>query len=473
MHGDAARVYRWASVTKPVTALACLVAAEEGTIDLDEPAGPPGSTFRHLLAHASGLPLDGGEPDRAAGRAADLLRPRLRRPRRGARRPRRDAVRRLPARGACSEPLGLARPLRGATRLGRCTARSTTCSRSGASCSRRRSSRRRRSPRRRRCSSRAWSACCRASAARSRTTGASASSSATRKSPHWTGTRNSPRTFGHFGRSGTFLWVDPEAGVALGCLTDLRLRRLGDGGVAGALRRGAGGARQVSGGRVEPEQGCLGACHCCVLRHAVRGAARVGTAPGRARSGRTTCRAGRPVRRAPGISQLAPDLAGLRTSRRVEAACRRSSDDGDAIRVDHVQFATAEGGGRGAEAGSGRRLPRRCSSGAFRGDTVGRGPGVGLQAARRRGPPAGQRHGRGLPASARGRSADPRRARLGARLRRRRCAAGCARRRAQSLNSGRMNSSNVSRSQLATTDGVSARTEAVRGMSIVSATSPK
>jgi CubicO group peptidase (beta-lactamase class C family) len=41
------------------------------------------------------------------------------------------------------------------------------------------------------------------------------------KSPHWTGSRNSPHTFGHFGGSGTFLWVDPEAGLALGCLTDL------------------------------------------------------------------------------------------------------------------------------------------------------------------------------------------------------------------------------------------------------------
>ena len=40
------------------------------------------------------------------------------------------------------------------------------------------------------------------------------------KSPHWTGTRNSPRTFGHFGGTGTFLWIDPDAGVALGCLTD-------------------------------------------------------------------------------------------------------------------------------------------------------------------------------------------------------------------------------------------------------------
>lgn len=40
------------------------------------------------------------------------------------------------------------------------------------------------------------------------------------KSPHWTGTGNSPRTFGHFGQSGTFLWVDPAAGLACVALTD-------------------------------------------------------------------------------------------------------------------------------------------------------------------------------------------------------------------------------------------------------------
>ena len=43
----------------------------------------------------------------------------------------------------------------------------------------------------------------------------------------------------------------------------------------------------------------------------------------------------------------------------------------------------------------------------------------------------------------------------------------------QSLKSGRTNSSNVSRSQLATTEGVSARIDAVRGTFIISATSPK
>lgn len=33
------------------------------------------------------------------------------------------------------------------------------------------------------------------------------------KSPHWTGSSSSPRTFGHFGQTGTFLWSDPDAGA--------------------------------------------------------------------------------------------------------------------------------------------------------------------------------------------------------------------------------------------------------------------
>jgi CubicO group peptidase (beta-lactamase class C family) len=40
------------------------------------------------------------------------------------------------------------------------------------------------------------------------------------KHPHWTGATNSPATFGHFGRSGTFLWVDSAAQVSLVVLTD-------------------------------------------------------------------------------------------------------------------------------------------------------------------------------------------------------------------------------------------------------------
>ena len=49
---------RWASVTKIVAALAVLDVVHEGLLDLEEPAGPPGSTVRHLLAHASGLAFD-------------------------------------------------------------------------------------------------------------------------------------------------------------------------------------------------------------------------------------------------------------------------------------------------------------------------------------------------------------------------------------------------------------------------------
>jgi len=40
------------------------------------------------------------------------------------------------------------------------------------------------------------------------------------KSPHWTGARNSPATYGHFGQSGTMFWIDPEAGVGLVALAD-------------------------------------------------------------------------------------------------------------------------------------------------------------------------------------------------------------------------------------------------------------
>ena len=40
------------------------------------------------------------------------------------------------------------------------------------------------------------------------------------KQPHWTGATAPPGTYGHFGGSGTFLWVDPERSLACILLTD-------------------------------------------------------------------------------------------------------------------------------------------------------------------------------------------------------------------------------------------------------------
>ena len=63
-HADS--LFALASLTKPIVAIAALVAAEEGAIELDAPVGDhlaayrdaarANITARHLLAHASGLP---------------------------------------------------------------------------------------------------------------------------------------------------------------------------------------------------------------------------------------------------------------------------------------------------------------------------------------------------------------------------------------------------------------------------------
>jgi CubicO group peptidase (beta-lactamase class C family) len=59
--GDQRHQFPLASVTKPLAARAAHVAVEEGVFDLDTSAGPPGSTVRHLLAHASGLAMHSDE----------------------------------------------------------------------------------------------------------------------------------------------------------------------------------------------------------------------------------------------------------------------------------------------------------------------------------------------------------------------------------------------------------------------------
>ena len=56
--GDTSRVFGLASVTKVLATRAALVAMEQGLLSLDDPMGPPGSTVRHLMSHASGLSQD-------------------------------------------------------------------------------------------------------------------------------------------------------------------------------------------------------------------------------------------------------------------------------------------------------------------------------------------------------------------------------------------------------------------------------
>jgi CubicO group peptidase (beta-lactamase class C family) len=219
VHGPRAGVLRWASVTKLVTALAALVAAEEGVIDLDEPAGPEGSTVRHLLAHASGLPFEPGGPIGRPGQRrvysnvgfetlAEHIATRAEIPfddylTAGVLRPlgMKAELRGSPAselHGTLDDLLLLARELQAPTLVAAETlAEATTVQFAGLAGV---------LPDFGRFDPNDWGL---------------GFELRDEKSPHWTGSRNSPRTFGHFGGSGTFLWVDPEAGLALGVLTDL------------------------------------------------------------------------------------------------------------------------------------------------------------------------------------------------------------------------------------------------------------
>lgn len=218
VHGPHDVPLRWASVTKLLTGLAVLVAVEEGTVDLDEPAGPDGSTLRHLLAHASGLGPEEGPPlmppekrriysNYGIELAAALVEERAGMPF-GAYL-RHAVVQPLGLRGglAGSPAWGFRGPLDDLLALGRellapslvaadTLAEATTVQFPGLDGV---------LPSFGRMTPNDWGLAFELRDA---------------KTPHWTGTRASPRTFGHFGAAGTFLWVDPDAGLALGVLTD-------------------------------------------------------------------------------------------------------------------------------------------------------------------------------------------------------------------------------------------------------------
>jgi CubicO group peptidase (beta-lactamase class C family) len=207
-----------ASVSKLLTAMAVLVAVEEETLRLDEPAGPEGSTVAHLLAHASGLGLDGARitlPGRKriysnagfellgevlAARSGmsfeayateAVLGPLNMTRTRASGNPAWGAV------GTTADLLALGRELLAPRVLSPAMlARATTVAFPGLDGVLPGFGRQRPND---------WGL---------------GFELRDGKTPHWTGRHNSPRTFGHFGRSGTFLWVDPVAGLACACVTN-------------------------------------------------------------------------------------------------------------------------------------------------------------------------------------------------------------------------------------------------------------
>ena len=218
VHGPRGAELRWASITKLATGLALLVALEEGTVELDEAAGPPGSTLRHLLAHASGLAPEEGPAlmppakrriysnygielaaelvaDHAGIAFADYFRAAVVEPLGLA-----GSLHGSPAwgyRGPLDDLLALGRELLAPTLIARETLDEASAVQfpglAGVL------------PGFGRLDPNDWGLTFEVRDA---------------KSPHWTGSRNSPRTFGHFGAAGTFLWVDPELGLACAVLTD-------------------------------------------------------------------------------------------------------------------------------------------------------------------------------------------------------------------------------------------------------------
>ena len=218
--GPASTCFRWASVTKLVTALATLVAVEEGVVDLDEPAGPEGRRSGICSPTPAGCRSTAGRRSRGRARGGSTRTRASRRSpstSRHARRCRSPSIspRRCSGRSGW-RPSCAARPAR------TFTARSATCSRSRASCSRRRSSRRRRSRRRRpshfpgprRRPARLRPLGPERLGPRLRAQGREAPATGPGRSTRRARSATSAA-------AGTFLWVDPERALALGVLTDL------------------------------------------------------------------------------------------------------------------------------------------------------------------------------------------------------------------------------------------------------------
>lgn len=220
-HGDTAQVFALASVTKPMVARAAQIAVEEGVVDLDTEAGPPGSTIRHLLAHASGLAMLTGDVLAKPGTRRMYSNFGFRVLAETIERESGIEFGRYFAEAVC-QPLGMtATGLDGAEVAGYgATSTVDDLARFAGDL------------------------------LRPATVSQQMHDDATTvqfpglngvlpgygsqrpndwglgfelrdsKSPHWTGARNSVRSYGHFGQAGGFIWVDPDADLALVVLTD-------------------------------------------------------------------------------------------------------------------------------------------------------------------------------------------------------------------------------------------------------------
>lgn len=217
--GDPRWRTRIASVAKLLVGIAALVALEEETVSLDEPAGPEGATVEHLLAHASGLAFDSERMLAVPGKRRIYSNTGIE-----------EFARHLERRAEIGFEeylrLGVLEPLAmGETSLDGSPAHAV--------------------------SSTVQDLLVFAREVMAPTLVSVATmDDATRahfpslpgvlpgvgsfdpnpwgltfeirgeKKPHWTGSENSPRTVGHFGGGGSFLWVDPEADLAAVALTD-------------------------------------------------------------------------------------------------------------------------------------------------------------------------------------------------------------------------------------------------------------
>ena len=218
-YGPVDRVFPLASVTKLLVAYAVLVAVEETTMTLDDPTGPPGATVRHLLAPAGGIGPDDPTPIAAPGTRRiysnagfELL---------GAFLEARSgmdvatylgeavlaplgmtatALAGSPAHGASSTAADLGRF---ATELQRPTlvADETLVTATSVQFA-------------------ALAGVLPGYGRQDPNDWGLGFELRDGKSPHWTGMTNSRATYGHFGRAGTFLWVDPDARIACAALTD-------------------------------------------------------------------------------------------------------------------------------------------------------------------------------------------------------------------------------------------------------------